>query len=281
MSPSSPQPSLRVRVLRSGSAGNAILVETASIRFLIDAGLPAETILRELDDREDNGVGQPPTAILITHEHDDHLKGAASAARALGATVLLNEPTLRAAGSQLAGAEVEVFRSDQPFRLGLLDVTPFPLPHDAAEPVGFVLAFNGTRVAVACDLGEVTETLVEHARGADLVILEANYDLRLMAVSRYPWFLKNRIVSPLGHLSNDGAARAAVSIATGAPQAVHLVHLSEVNNLAPLARDVVRAALWAERIETVQVEVVRPNSSGPWWAAPAAAWQATGVAVVG
>ncbi len=276
MSSSSPQPSLRVRVLRSGSAGNAILVETASIRFLIDAGLPAETILRELDDREDNGVAA--TAILITHEHDDHLKGAASAARALGATVLLNEPTLRAAGSQLAGADLDVFRSDRPFRLGPLDVTPFLLPHDAAEPVGFVLALNGTRVVVACDLGEVTETLVEHARGADLVILEANYDLRLMAVSGYPWFLKSRIVSPLGHLSNDGAARAAVSVATGAPQSVHLVHLSEVNNLAPLARDVVRAALWAERIETVQVEAVRPNTSGPWWTASAAP---AGVAAAG
>ncbi len=280
MSSSSPQPSLRVRVLRSGSAGNAILLETASIRLLIDAGLPAETILRELDDREDNPVGQPATAILITHEHDDHLRGAASAARALGATVLVNEPTLRAAGSQLAGVDLDVFRSDRPFRVGPLNVTPFLLPHDAAEPVGFVLALDRTRVAVACDLGEVTETLVEHARGADLVILEANYDLRLMAVSSYPWYLKSRIVSPLGHLSNDGAARVAVSVATGAPQSVHLVHLSEVNNLAPLARDVVRTALWAERIETVQVEAVRPNTSGPWWTASAAAWPA-GVAAGG
>lgn len=263
MLPSSPQPTLRVRVLRSGSAGNAILVETASIRLLIDAGLPAETILRALE------PDTRPAAILLTHEHDDHMRGAAAVARALGAPLWVNEPTRRAAGAQLAGVEVEVFRSDRPFRLGPLGVTPFVLPHDAAEPVGFVLALNGTRVAVACDLGEVSETVMEHARGADLLILEANYDLRLMAVSSYPWFLKNRIISPRGHLSNDGAARAAVGAATGAPQAIHLVHLSEVNNLAPLARDVVREALRAEGIATVQVEAVRPNASGPWWTASA------------
>jgi phosphoribosyl 1,2-cyclic phosphodiesterase len=263
MLPSSPQPTLRVRVLRSGSAGNAILVETASIRLLIDAGLPAETILRALE------PDARPAAVLLTHEHDDHLRGAAAVARALGAAVWVNEPTRRAAGAQLEGAEVELFRSDRPFRLGPLEVTPFVLPHDAAEPVGFVLALNGTRVAVACDLGEVSEVVMEHARGADLLILEANYDLRLMAVSSYPWFLKNRIISPLGHLSNDGAARAAVGAVTGVPQAIHLVHLSEVNNLAPLARDVVREALRAEGIETVQVEAVRPNASGPWWTASA------------
>jgi phosphoribosyl 1,2-cyclic phosphodiesterase len=263
MLPSSPHPTLRVRVLRSGSAGNAIVVETVSMRVLVDAGLPAETLLRALEPE-----GRP-SAILLTHEHDDHLRGAAAVARALGAPVWVNEPTRRAAGTQLAGVEVALFRSDRPFRLGPLEVTPFVLPHDAAEPVGFVLALNGTRVAVACDLGEVSEAVLEHTRGVDLLILEANYDLRLMAVSSYPWFLKNRIISPLGHLSNDGAARAAVGAASGAPQTIHLVHLSEVNNLAPLARDLVRAALRAEGIETTQVEAVRPNASGAWWTASA------------
>jgi phosphoribosyl 1,2-cyclic phosphodiesterase len=276
MLPSSLQPPLRVRVLRSGSAGNAILVEAASQRFLIDAGLPGETILRELDIPD--GIGPAPrvSAILITHEHDDHLKGAAAVARAHGATVLLNEPTLRAAGGQLAAVDVDVFVSGRPFRVGPLEVTPFVLPHDAAEPVGFALALNGTRVAVAMDLGEVTGPLIEHARGADFVVLEANHDLRLMAVSSYPWFLKNRIVSPRGHLSNDGAARAAVDLATGGAQTIHLVHLSEVNNLAPLARDVVGAALRIEGIHAVQVEAIRPNAGGPWWSAAAPVTTAAG-----
>lgn len=251
-----------MRVLRSGSAGNAILVEAAGRRFLIDAGLPAETLLREIGD-----AGSPIAleAILLTHEHDDHMKGAAGTARATGAPVLVSEDTLRASGEQLTGVELQTFRSDRPFRIGAVDIRPFPLPHDAADPVGFTLAYGGARVAVACDLGEVTDTLLDHARGADLFLVEANYDVRLIGVSAYPWFLKNRIISPLGHLSNDGAARAAVGAATGRPQTVMLIHLSEVNNLAPLARDIVAAALEAEGLHDVRVEAIRPNSGGPWW----------------
>lgn len=268
MSLSSRQNALRVRVLRSGSAGNSILVEAGAARFLIDAGLPAETILRALG----HDAGPPRLdAILQTHEHDDHLRGTAAVARATGAVVMVNDPTLRAAGQQLDGVAVEVFRTGRGFKVGPVDVTSFPLPHDAAEPVGFALSWNGARAAVACDLGEVTDVLLEHARGADLFIIEANYDLRLMSVSAYPWFLKNRIVGTQGHLSNDGAAKAVVAAASGRPQTVHLVHLSEVNNLAPLARDTVRAALRGEGLHQVTVEAVRPNAGGPWWTPAAAA----------
>ncbi len=269
------QNSLRVRVLRSGSAGNAILVEAGETRFLIDAGLPGDTILKELDAEGWPAGGWPGggspaglTAILLTHEHDDHLKGAAAVARATGAVVLANEPTLRAAGAQLVGADVDVFRTDAPFRVGPVEVAAFRLPHDAAEPVGFALSCGGARAAVACDLGEVTDELLDRARGVDLFVVEANYDLRLMAVSAYPWFLKNRIIGTQGHLSNDGAARAAIGIASDRLRAVLLVHLSEVNNLAPLARDTVGAALDAEGIRGVRVEAIRPNAGGPSWVAP-------------
>ncbi|MGQ0548952.1 MAG: MBL fold metallo-hydrolase [Armatimonadota bacterium] len=253
-----------MRVLRSGSAGNAILVEAGATRFLVDAGLPAETILRELD-RE--GSQRTLNAILLSHEHDDHLKGAASLSRVTDATLLVNESTRRAAGAQLFGVRLELFETTKPFRVGSVDVTPFPLPHDAAEPVGFVLTCGGVRVTVACDLGEVSDGLLTYARGADLLIIEANYDLRLMGVSAYPWFLKNRIIGWQGHLSNDGAARAAVEAACAGTRTVHLVHLSEVNNLAPLARDTVRDALDAEGLSGVRVEVIRPNAGGPWWTA--------------
>ncbi len=256
-----------MRVLRSGSSGNAILVEAGPTRFLVDAGLTAEAVLREI---EEDGQGPRLDAILLTHEHDDHARGAAAVARATGAVVLTNEPTARAAGVQLAGASVELFTSGKPFALGTVEVTPFPLPHDAAEPVGFVISRDGVRAAIASDLGEVTDELLARARGADLFILEANYDLGLMAVSSYPWFLKNRIVGAQGHLSNDGAARAAVAAADGRPQTVCLVHLSEENNLAPLARDTVKAALDAAGARGVWVEAVRPNRGGPWWTAASA-----------
>jgi phosphoribosyl 1,2-cyclic phosphodiesterase len=214
---------------------------------------------------EQIGVGTRLDAIVLTHEHEDHARGAAALARATGAVVLLNQETLRATGAQLAGTQVELFRTGMPFRLGRADITSFPVPHDAAEPVGFLLSADGVRVAVACDLGDVNDALLEHARGADMIIVEANYDLRLMAVSSYPWFLKNRIISPQGHLSNDGAARLAAAAASPATRAVCLIHLSEVNNLAPLARDTVKAALAAEGLGAVLVEAIRPNGGGPWW----------------
>lgn len=259
------QSPLRVRVLRSGSSGNAILVEAGPTRFLIDAGLTAEAVLREIGD---DGRVPRLDAILLTHEHYDHARGAAAVGRATGAVVLASEPTVRAAGPELSGARVEFFRPGRSFSLGSVEVTPFPLPHDAAEPVGFVLSEGGVRAAVATDLGEVTDELLTRASGADLFILEANYDLGLMAVSSYPWFLKNRIVGAQGHLSNDGAARAAVAAINGRPQTICLVHLSEANNLAPLARDTVRAALDAAGARGVRVEAVRPNRGGPWWTAP-------------
>lgn len=262
-----PQSPLRVRVLRSGSSGNAILVEAGPTRFLIDAGLTAEAVLREIG--EDGRVPRLD-AILLTHEHDDHARGAAAVGRATGAVVLANEPTVRAAGPQLAGARVELFRPGRPFALGAVEVTPFPLPHDAAAPMGFVLSRDGVRAAIATDLGEVTDELFARSHGADLFVLEANYDLGLMAVSSYPWFLKNRIVGTQGHLSNDGAARAAVAALNGRPQTICLVHLSEENNLAPLARDTVRAALDAAGARGVRVEAVRPHRGGPWWTAPLA-----------
>jgi len=268
--PQSSQPrELRVRVLRSGSSGNAILVETAATRIILDAGLPADSILREM---QPDGAPVRLDAILQTHEHDDHAKGAPALARVTGAAVWANAPTLRAAGEPLAAAAVEVFRTGRPFRVGDLEIDSFPVPHDAAEPVGFVIEWQGRRIVAACDLGEVTDVLIERARGADLLLLEANYDVRLMAVSPYPWFLKNRILSAKGHLSNDHAARAVVAVARdGRPQTVYLVHLSERNNLSSLARDTVRDSLAAESATHVRVEVVRPNCGSPWWAAVLAA----------
>jgi phosphoribosyl 1,2-cyclic phosphodiesterase len=267
--PQSSQPrDLRVRVLRSGSGGNAVVVETDATRIIIDAGLPADAILRDLE--PDGGIARLD-GILQTHEHDDHARGAAALARATGVPVWANAATVRAAGEPLATLPVEVFRTGRRFRVGDLDIDSFPVPHDAAEPVGFSIEWHGRRVLVACDLGDVPDALIEHARAADLLLLEANYDVRLLAVSPYPWFLKNRILGMNGHLSNDHAARAVVAAARHArPQTVYLVHLSEMNNLAPLARDTVRGALAAEGIAHVRVEAVRPNGGSPWWTATVA-----------
>src|SRR3990172_12023370 len=142
----------RIRVLRSGSSGNAVLVEGGGTSVLVDAGLAVETLIREL-----TAPALPaPAAILLTHEHDDHAKGAAALSRAMRIPIYANEGTIKASGEGLAGAPVERFTTGVPFRVGALTVEPFPVSHDALEPVGFVVAQNSCRTFIATDLGEVT-----------------------------------------------------------------------------------------------------------------------------
>ncbi|HEY3248158.1 MAG TPA: MBL fold metallo-hydrolase [bacterium] len=248
----------RLRILRSGSSGNAIFLHAAGTGVLIDAGLPEQTLSREL---AATAVSfSEISAILLTHEHEDHAKGAAALAKAAGVPIYANEGTIGAAG--FVGAALERFTTGRPFTVGGLTVEAFPVSHDAAEPVGFVVGWNGTRVLIATDLGEAGDEMVERARDCRIVVLEANYDLRLLSVSPYPWFLKNRILGLTGHLSNDAAARAVVASGqTGRPQAVVLVHLSDINNLTPLARDTVRWALEREGMGHVRVHAVRPNGT--------------------
>lgn len=245
----------RVVVLASGSGGNAVWLEAGGTAVLVDAGLSAEGLLRRM--AEAGCSTRALTAVLLTHEHDDHARGAAGLARALDVPVLANEATLRACGLDRA-VPCEAVPTLRPFRVGAWIVEAVPVPHDAADPVAFVLQAGEFRVAVATDLGHVGEALLERAAGSDVVLLEANYDLRLLGVSPYPWFVKNRILAPTGHLSNDAAAAAAVRLHAGRPQRFVLLHVSEVNNLAPLARDVVAGVL-AQRGMDARVVAVRPN----------------------
>ncbi|HKV46236.1 MAG TPA: MBL fold metallo-hydrolase [bacterium] len=245
----------RAIVLASGSAGNVLLLEAGSTRLLIDAGLSAEAIDRSLGE-----VGVDPralSAILLTHEHDDHARGAGPLSRAFGIPLHANAAT--AADAALAGATVSTFETGRPFAVGAFEITAFPVSHDAAEPVGFTLAAARHRIVIATDLGSASEALDRHLAGADLVILESNYDLRLLNVSAYPWFLKNRILGPRGHLSNDDAARALARTAAGGSRAICLAHLSEVNNLASLARDTVLEAIAQARGAIDRVLAVPPN----------------------
>jgi len=251
---------MNLRILRSGSGGNALFLEAGGTAVLIDAGVAAEGILRELP-----AAPRAPEAILLTHEHEDHARGAAALSRALQIPVYANEGTIGAASGLLSGASVERFITGRPFRIGALTVEAFAVPHDAAEPVGFVVAGNGTRAFVATDLGEATGEVMARAGEAEVVAIEANYDLALLGVSPYPWFLKNRILSPTGHLSNDAAARVAVHAASRRAGTVVLVHLSDINNLTPLARDTVRWALAREGLGTVRIEAVRANGGSPLW----------------
>ncbi|HEV2440086.1 MAG TPA: MBL fold metallo-hydrolase [bacterium] len=257
---------LRVTVLASGSAGNALLLECGADRVLVDAGLSLDTLERALDRRA--LAPRDVRGVVLTHEHDDHARGAGPLSRTTGVRVYATAATLAAAAQALAGADVHPVPPGVPFAVGPFEITAFPVPHDAAEPVGLAIAAAGRRVVVATDLGAADEVLDARLADADLAIIESNYDLGLLHVSGYPWFLKNRILGGRGHLSNDEAARALARTAgparaAGRRRGVCLVHLSDTNNLAPLARDTVRAALDAAGLPagagTAPLVAVRPN----------------------
>jgi phosphoribosyl 1,2-cyclic phosphodiesterase len=298
---------VRMTVLASGSKGNSTIVASSTTRILVDAGLSCREILRRM-----KAAGEDPAsldAILITHEHQDHVQGLAVTARRLGIPVYLTEPThrawvrwltprkrityaewleqrrkqsaeLRAQGSpgegdpskksvdattagatssfepepdpeEKAAAEeslaepekdptalpsVQYFQSGNAFRIGDIAVTPFTIPHDAVDPVGFVFEAEGARLGVATDLGYIPSNICACLRRCDVLMLESNHDLEMLRDGPYPWAVKQRVMSRVGHLSNDAAADFLSRSYDGHAAYVVLAHLSESNNLPELAR---------------------------------------------
>lgn len=233
---------VRVVPLGSGSSGNATLVAFGETRLLVDAGLSA----RELGVRLE-GVGVAPrqlTAILLTHEHHDHARGLERFAVKHGVPVFTTPEAL--AALNLAPRHLPAwhpFEPGLPFDAGGITVEPFSVPHDAVNPVGFVLTCSGVRVGIATDLGHATTLVVERLRGCHVLVVEANHDDGMLLGGPYPWALKQRIGGRLGHLSNEESASLLAAVADDDCQAVILAHLSERNNTAAKARQAVASAL--------------------------------------
>lgn len=301
---------VRFTVLASGSKGNSTIVSGGQTRILVDAGLSCRELFRRM-----KLAGEDPAtldAILVTHEHQDHINGLAVTARKLGIPVYFTEATHRAwmrwltprrqmtyaqwleqcrqqAAARQAEAEsqapececdeaeadmpaetaadagsnskadngkadkekldptwlpaVEFFEAGRPFQIGDIAVSPFTIPHDAADPVGFVFQAEGVRMAVATDLGYIPPNVKAQLRGVDLLLLESNHDLEMLRDGPYPWQVKQRVLSRVGHLSNDATAEYLESGYDGQATYVILGHLSESNNLPELARVCAERAL--------------------------------------
>ncbi len=312
---------VRFTVLASGSKGNSAVVCGGSTRILVDAGLSCRELFRRM-----RLAGEEPEAlhaIVVTHEHQDHINGLAVTARKLGIPVYFTEATHRAwmrwltprrqmtyaqwielcrkqaaerqAEPALADREddaegtdagvpeaaesdcqsepaqvgdssslaaesipakppslkedptwlptVEYFKAGQPFSIGDISVSPFTIPHDAADPVGFVFIAEKVRMGFATDLGYVTPNVKQQLRDLDLLLLESNHDLEMLRDGPYPWSVKQRVLSRVGHLSNDATAEFLSTAYDGQAAYVILGHLSENNNLPELARVAAERAL--------------------------------------
>jgi phosphoribosyl 1,2-cyclic phosphodiesterase len=253
---------MQVDALASGSSGNAYLVRCGSTAVLVEAGLPAARLATFLihlnfDPRCLNGI-------LLTHAHADHRRGAREFSDRYEVPIYatrgtLGHRTLR--DSPLA----QPLRVNRPLELGQLELTPFRVPHDCIEPVGFRVSGGGAVVCLTTDLGFVPDSVQPFLEGADLLVLEANHDEQMLWTGPYPWFLKRRVGGDSGHLSNWAAARCLARLQRRPPRQVWLAHLSLVNNRPTRALDIVNGTLARAGLGHVAVAAAARNRPSLGW----------------
>ena len=236
---------MRFASLGSGSEGNGLVVEVGDTRVLIDCGFRLrDTVARLLR------LGLTPesiAAILVTHEHQDHIGGVAAFARRYRVPVWLTFGTLEMAGERFARLpKICGFDSHDTFAIGMVEVRPFPVPHDAREPVQFVVGDGVHRLGVLTDIGTTTRYVEASLSGCDALVLECNHDLGMLEDGDYPWPLKQRIASRLGHLHNEAAAALLAALDTSRLKHVIAAHLSQQNNTPDKARAALSNALNCE-----------------------------------
>ena len=231
-------------MLASGSSGNAALVATGKTRILLDAGLSMRELGRRLA-----AIGEQLAeidAILITHEHSDHVAGLPVLARARGVRAAIYMTRLTAPAidwGEKQPARLETFQAGAAFSIGDVEVESFGIPHDAVDPVGFAFSAEGVRIGVATDLGYIPESVKFHLRRTDLLLLEANHDLDMLKVGPYPWSVKQRVMSRVGHLSNLRMSDFLEQDLDASTAHLVLGHLSQQNNHPEIVRMVGQQAL--------------------------------------
>jgi phosphoribosyl 1,2-cyclic phosphodiesterase len=219
--------------LGSGSAGNALLVESGATCLMVDCGFGQRETIRRLARLE--RAPEHLTGIVVTHEHGDHVGGVFPFARRHGLPVWLSHGTFSACQSAARGVELRIIDGDAAFCVEALEVQPFPVPHDAREPLQFVFSDGNRRLGLLTDAGEITRHMRDMLSGVDGLILECNHDAGMLASSSYPLALQRRIAGRLGHLENDAAAGLLREIDSSRLQHVVAAHLSEQNNHPSLA----------------------------------------------
>jgi phosphoribosyl 1,2-cyclic phosphodiesterase len=232
---------LRFASLGSGSRGNALLVEGNDTLILLDCGFSFSETVQRL--QRLGLAAEDVDAVVVTHEHDDHIGGVARLAARLGMPVYLTTGTLTAVAARFRDVDCRCFDPHAPFRIGALTIEPFPAPHDAREPAQVVFDDGRHRLGVLTDVGVSTPHIRTMLSGCSALVLECNYDTRLLAEGPYPASLKARIGSRFGHLRNDDAGELLAALDRSRLQHVVGAHLSETNNRPDLVLRVLHDAL--------------------------------------
>jgi phosphoribosyl 1,2-cyclic phosphodiesterase len=232
---------LSFTLLASGSSGNATLVSDGDIHILVDAGLSGRETARRLKE-----YGLAPdriSAIVVSHEHGDHCKGVGPFAKGLDIPVFMTEGAFRNSGMKLDSRKHRRIMPGECFEVHGFSFTPFSVPHDAAEPLGFAIEKDGVKLGIVLDLGYLSNLVIERLKGCTAIVIESNHDVQMLKVGPYPWALKQRVMSRRGHLSNEMVAQYLANDFDGKAANVVLAHLSKNNNLPELALLSARRAL--------------------------------------
>ncbi|MDR0880704.1 MAG: MBL fold metallo-hydrolase [Clostridioides sp.] len=249
----------------SGSSGNCHFIGYKGTNILVDAGLSGKTITNGLKEIEvDTSTLK---GIFITHEHIDHIKGAGILSRKLDIPIYANVKTWMAMQEKLGKIDeknMKVFENDKTYSLENIVVRPFSIEHDAADPVGYnFYSDNDEKISIATDMGCITENVKKHLFNSKLVVLESNYDKNMLMMGSYRYALKKRVMSDIGHLSNDEAAKFAVELIKQGTEELLLAHLSKENNFPELAYETTKGILAEHEIavgEDVNLEILRRSS---------------------
>ena len=224
--------------LYSGSSGNSLFVETENTKILIDAGMSCKKIEEALQSIEVNPSSID--AILVTHEHSDHVKGISTISRKFDIPVFSTKETFDAMPAQtekLSEKNINFFNLSEKFYINDLEILPFSIPHDAANPCGFnIIKDNKYQISIATDIGHMTKSIVNHLEGSEFVLLESNYDTEVLRCCSYPYKLKSRIASDIGHLSNTMAGKTISYLLKNSNLSTAMLgHLSKESNFPELA----------------------------------------------
>ncbi|GEL66504.1 MBL fold metallo-hydrolase [Marinilactibacillus psychrotolerans] len=238
------QSGLKISILASGSTGNITYIESDQIKILVDCGFSGKKaieLLKQIDRRPED-----LNAILVTHEHSDHIKGVGILARKYNLDIYANQNTWKAMEPKLGKLNLEQkhhFDMNKTMTIGDIDVSSFGVSHDAVDPQFYTFQKNNKRFVMLTDTGYVSDNMRDYVKNADAYLFESNHDLSMLRMGRYPWSLKQRIIGDKGHLSNEDGALALAEIVGDRTKRVYLGHLSKENNLKEIAHSTVEDIL--------------------------------------
>lgn len=243
--------------LYSGSSGNCSFLQSNDTRILIDCGVSMKKITTALSlmNIELNTID----GILVTHEHFDHISSLAMICKKYNIPVFSNAKTFDNINQDIPSELKNVFNTDEKFEVGDLNIFPFHIPHDAADPCGFSISYNDKKISIATDIGHMESSIIDNLSGSSFVLLESNYEPNMLQYSRYPYYLKKRIVGPNGHLSNEDAGKTICSLVKNGVNNITLGHLSKSNNFPELAYQTVIDTMISSKVDVSSLSLSVAN----------------------